>query len=60
MDFVAQSITIRDKLISNFEIPPDIPTALFEELIEHPSQSEKDILGALVLDDHYCGRGLVS
>lgn len=60
MDFVAQSITIRDKLISNFEIPPDIPIALFEELIEHPSQSEKDILGALVLDDHYCGRGLVS
>lgn len=60
MDFVAQSITIRDKLISNFEVPPDIPVALFEEFIAHPSPLERDILGALVLDDYYCGRGLVS
>ncbi|MBX3615832.1 rhamnan synthesis F family protein [Nitrosomonas sp.] len=60
MDFVAQSITIRDKLISDFEIPPDIPAALFEEFIAHTSPLEKDILGTLVLDDYYCGRGLVS
>ena len=45
MDFVAQSITIRDKLISDFEIPPDIPAALFEEFIAHTSPLEKDILG---------------
>lgn len=60
MDFVNQSITIRDQLVGDFEVPLDIATALFDEFIEHPSQSEKDILGALVLDDHYCGRGIVS
>jgi hypothetical protein len=60
MDFVNQSIMIREKLISDFEVPPDIAIALFDEFIERPSQPEKDILGALVLDDHYCGRGLVS
>lgn len=60
MDFVNQSITIRDKIISNFEVPPDIATDLFDEFIEHPSQSEKSILSTLVLDDHYCGRGLVN
>lgn len=60
MDFVNQSITIRDKLVSDFEVPPDIAIDLFNEFIEHPSKSEKDILGALVLDDHYCGRGIVS
>lgn len=60
MDFVTQSITIRDKLVGDFKVPPDIATNLFEEFIEHPSQSEKDILSALVLDDHYCGRGIVS
>ncbi|PXW87646.1 glycosyl transferase family 2 [Nitrosomonas sp. Nm84] len=60
MDFVNQSITIRDQLVSDFEVPPDIATALFDEFIEHPSHAEKDILGTLVLDDHYCGRGIVS
>lgn len=60
MDFVNQSITIRDKLVSDFKIPSDIATALFDEFIERPSRAEKDILGALVLDDHYCGRGIVS
>jgi predicted HAD superfamily hydrolase/LmbE family N-acetylglucosaminyl deacetylase/glycosyltransferase involved in cell wall biosynthesis len=60
MDFVYQSITIRDKLVGDFKVPPDIATGLFEEFIEHPSQAEKDILSALVLDDHYCGRGIVS
>ncbi|MBS0299754.1 MAG: glycosyltransferase [Proteobacteria bacterium] len=60
MDFVTQSITIRDKLVGDFKVPPDIATGLFEEFIEHPSQAEKDILSALVLDDHYCGRGIVS
>ncbi|HRB96446.1 MAG TPA: rhamnan synthesis F family protein [Nitrosomonas sp.] len=60
MDFVNQSIMIRDKLVSDFKVPPDIAIDLFEEFIAHPSQAEQDILGALVLDDHYCGRGIVS
>lgn len=60
MDFVNQSIMIRDKIIDTFEVPPDIATTLFDEFVRHPSQSEKEILSSLVLDDYYCGRGLVS
>jgi LmbE family N-acetylglucosaminyl deacetylase/predicted HAD superfamily hydrolase/glycosyltransferase involved in cell wall biosynthesis len=60
MDFVAQSIIVRDKLTDDFLVPPDIATALFETLIENPSSAEQAILGALTLDDHYCGHGLVS
>ncbi|MER2514185.1 MAG: rhamnan synthesis F family protein, partial [Nitrosomonas ureae] len=33
MDFINQSITIRDKLVSDFEIPLDIATELFDEFI---------------------------
>ncbi|SFP42178.1 Glycosyl transferase family 2 [Nitrosomonas cryotolerans] len=60
MDFVDQSIAVRDKLLHDFEVPPDVANTLFEAFIEHPSQSEQNILGALTLDDYYCGRGLVS
>ncbi len=60
MDFVNQSIMIRDKLVGDYNVPADIATDLFEEFILHPSKTEKNILGKLVLDDHYCGRGLVS
>lgn len=60
LDFVNQSITIRDKLTNNFEVPSDIAIALFDEFINRSSQSEKEILSSLILDDHYCGRGLVS
>ncbi|MBY0475978.1 MAG: PIG-L family deacetylase [Nitrosomonas sp.] len=60
MDFINQSITIRDKLVSDFEVPSDVATELFDEFFKRTSQSEKDILVRLTLDDHYCGRGLVS
>ncbi len=60
MDFVDQSIAVRDKLTDNFQVPADIATALFEAFAENPSKTEQAILGALTLDDHYCGHGLVS
>ncbi|SOD18575.1 rhamnan synthesis F family protein [Nitrosomonas ureae] len=60
MEFINQSITIRDKLASDFEVPLDTATELFDEFIKRPSPSEKNILDRLTLDDHYCGRGLVS
>ena len=60
MDFAHQSIMVRDKLVSDYTVPADIAVGLFEEFILHPSETEKNILSQLVLDDHYCGRGLVS
>jgi len=60
MDFVNDSIMVRDKLVSDFTIPPDIAKDMFETFIKHPSQAELDILSKLTLDDFYCGRGLVN
>lgn len=60
MDFIDQSITIRNKLVDDFTIPPDIAKTLFETFIKHPSHSELDILRKLTLDDYYCGRGLIN
>jgi hypothetical protein len=51
---------IREQWVSNFEVPMDIAVALFDEFIQHASPEEQRILGTIVLDDHYCGRGLVS
>ncbi|MDH5551913.1 MAG: glycosyltransferase [Nitrosomonas sp.] len=60
MDFVDQSIAVRDKLKNDFAVPPNIAKDLFETFIQHPSQAELDILSKLTLDDFYCGRGLVN
>lgn len=60
LDFVDCSIAVRDKLISDFIVPPGTAKSLFEAFVEHPSESERKILGKLTLDDYYCGRGLVS
>ncbi|MCH9639002.1 MAG: hypothetical protein K0U40_05870 [Betaproteobacteria bacterium] len=60
MDFVDQSIAVRDKLAGDFTVPPDLAKAIFEAFVEHPSSAELDILGKLMLDDYYCGRGLVN
>lgn len=60
MDFVDQSTAIRDKLAEDFTVPPDLAKTLFETFIEHPSYSEQTILSKLMLDDYYCGRGLVN
>lgn len=60
MDFVDQSITVRDKLVNDFAVPPNIAKNMFETFIKHPSQTELEILSKLTLDDYYCGRGLVN
>lgn len=60
LDFVTQSVMIRERWMSDFEVPMDVAVALFDEFIQHASPAEQRILGTIVLDDHYCGRGLVS
>ncbi|HBV21296.1 MAG TPA: hypothetical protein DEF07_06215, partial [Nitrosomonas sp.] len=59
MDFVNQSITIRDNVLNDFEVPREIAESLFLEFIKNPSKSETDLLHELVLDDYYYGHGLV-
>ncbi len=59
LDFTNQSILIRSKLLSDYEIPAEIVETLFLEFIKNPSRAENDLLHALVLDDYYYGHGLV-
>ncbi|MBS0425222.1 MAG: glycosyltransferase [Proteobacteria bacterium] len=59
LDFVNQSINLRDNLLTDFEVPREIAEDLFLQFIKNPSGSETDLLRALVLDDYYYGHGLV-
>ncbi|WP_177166617.1 rhamnan synthesis F family protein [Nitrosomonas sp. Nm51] len=59
LDFIHQSIAIRNNLLGDFKIPPHIAEALFLQFIENPSQSEHELLRSIVLDDYYYGHGLV-
>ncbi|PTQ78625.1 putative HAD superfamily hydrolase [Nitrosomonas oligotropha] len=59
LDFVNQSINLRDNLLTDFEVPREIAEDLFLQFIKNPSGSETDLLRTLVLDDYYYGHGLV-
>lgn len=60
MAFVEEALTTRKELLADFVVPRKLAQDLYAEFSSQPSGVEKDILGRLVLDDHYCGRGLVS
>ena len=60
LEFVSNAIAVRTKLVEDFIVPPKQARAIYEAFIEFPAASEEAILAKLVLDDHYCGRGLVS
>lgn len=60
LDFVDAAIATRNVLLDDFEIPADLVKEAYKNFAENPSASELEILRSLVLDDHYCGRGLVS
>ncbi len=59
LDFIHQSIDIRNNLLDDFEIPAHIAETLFLQFIEKPSQFEHELLRSIVLDDYYYGHGLV-
>jgi hypothetical protein len=60
MELVDDALKIRTDLLPDFVFPTDIALALCEAFIDAPSSSERALLGTLVLDDHYCGRGVVA
>jgi hypothetical protein len=60
MDFVTDAIAIRHKLMDDFTIPIEQASHIYAAFVENSSPSEDEIIRSLVLDDHYCGRGLVS
>lgn len=58
--FVSDAIVTRTKLLGDFVVPTSLGRRLYEKLVERPSDREVALLRELVLDDYYCGRGLVT
>ncbi|QTQ32636.1 putative haloacid dehydrogenase (HAD) [Aromatoleum bremense] len=60
LEFVEDVMTVREGLLPDFRFPPQLAMALFETFVDRLSSAEDAVLRGLVLDDHYCGRGLVA
>ena len=59
MDFIDAVIGVHRDLLPDFEVPAECAEGLFKAWADKPSAAEREALHALVLDDHYCGRGVV-
>lgn len=60
MNFVTDAIAIRNQLLDDFTIPTEQASDIYAAFVDRSAPSEDEIIRSLVLDDHYCGRGLVS
>jgi hypothetical protein len=60
MQFVEEAMRVRKDLLPDFVFPIELASALFDAFVTEQSAEEATVLKAIVLDDYYCGRGLVS
>lgn len=60
LKFVDDAIGVKNKLADSFLVPPGVASAIYEAFMKRQSDSERAVIGSMVLDDYYCGRGLVS
>jgi LmbE family N-acetylglucosaminyl deacetylase/FMN phosphatase YigB (HAD superfamily) len=60
MDFVDAAISVRLNVLDDFLVPIELANALYETFMKDLTSAENEILQSLVLDDYYCGRGLVA
>lgn len=58
-EFVEEYLALKTKALPGLEVTPDIASRVFEIFVRNISNEELDGLNSLVLDDHYCGRGVV-
>lgn len=58
--FASEVVHIRSELLPGFDFPIAMARSLFEHFVERLSPAEEAVLKQLVLDDHYCGRGLIA
>ncbi|AUM00942.1 hypothetical protein B4966_12810 [Rhodocyclaceae bacterium] len=58
--YVEDALKVRGGLLPEFTVPPQMALRLFESFVERMADAERAVVNALVLDDHYCGRGLVA
>jgi hypothetical protein len=59
MAFVDEAIEVRKNIFHDFCPPLRLPEGIFVAFVLNLSRSEKNLLQSLVLDDFYCGQGLV-
>ncbi|HOQ42071.1 MAG TPA: rhamnan synthesis F family protein [Smithellaceae bacterium] len=59
MDFTAEALQVRRKLLPDFQPSCRTAQALMDAFLGDMSPREKEFMSSILLDDHYCGRGLV-
>lgn len=60
LSFAKDAALVRRGLLPDFVFPVDLALRLFEALVTNTADSEQILLGNIVLDDYYCGRGMIS
>lgn len=59
LQFAKDAVKIRTTLLGTFAPSAQVSAALGSEFFSQHSKDELDLLAQVVLDDHYCGRGVV-
>jgi FMN phosphatase YigB (HAD superfamily) len=59
LEYTADAIKLRKNLFPAFSPPLRLPEEIFAAFTVNLSRSEHDMLQTLILDDFYCGQGLV-
>ena len=59
MQFAKDAVQVRDTLLGSFAPSLEVSRALADEFFIKHSTDELKLLGHVMLDDHYCGRGVV-
>jgi FMN phosphatase YigB (HAD superfamily) len=57
--YVDDALDIRTRLLPEFVPCLDLARQVYEEFIDNAGQAETSVLSQFILDDFYCGRGLV-
>lgn len=60
LSFIDEFFKFQKNVYPDLTLPPRLSEILFGEFVEHMSRSEREMISGLVLDDHYCGRGIVT
>jgi len=59
LQFAKDALQVRSTLLSSFAPSLEVSRALADEFFSKHSADELKLLGHVMLDDHYCGRGVV-
>lgn len=59
MAFLDDALAIKSGLVPDFTFSTELAASLFDAQIKNMSPTENAILQEIILDDYYCGRGLV-